>query len=69
MQILSSQQAVLCPQCGAQKVDFVFLSEGGARCVECHDSAMVTVVARWRAGEIQDALAESLQRYVAGDII
>jgi hypothetical protein len=69
MTVAHSQQAVLCPQCCEPKVDFVFLPEGGAHCVECNDSDMLTVVARWRAGEIQDTLAQSLERYVAGDII
>lgn len=63
---VNSQQAVLCPQCSTKKVDFVFLPQGGAECVECHDAKMVDVVSAWRNGEVQAALAEGLEQYISG---
>jgi hypothetical protein len=66
--VVRSQQAVLCPDCGVRKTEIVFLAEGGARCVDCNDADMLTVVRRWRAGGVQDALTESLERYSEGEI-
>jgi hypothetical protein len=57
--------ACLCPACGLPKHDFVFLPEGGARCVECNDSGMLAAVRQWRDGEIQTALAKSLEQYIS----
>ena len=69
MDTRTSHQAVLCPQCGVRKTDFVFLAEGGALCVGCNDADMVRVIARWRDGGVHAALAESLEQYVSEEII
>jgi len=59
-----STSAVLCPDCNLLKTDFVFLPDGGARCTDCNDFAMLTVVRQWRDEEVQDALAKSLEQYI-----
>jgi hypothetical protein len=59
-----STSAVLCPECGHQKTDFVFRHDG-ARCVECADADMLAVVKMWQAGELQESLAEGLERYIS----
>jgi hypothetical protein len=62
----TTTQAVLCPQCQTHKTDFVFLPEGGARCTECNDAGMLSVVRAWRDGELHAVLAAGLAKYISG---